>query len=157
MERLCNWSWFTWCSTDAWSLAQGGCPKSCSTVCRCVSCSTVCRCVWCSTFCRGVWCFTVCRCVWRSTVCRGVVLNRFPAALPTHMVSTELLISGLYVGLARTIWIRCVYGTVGREITEYTVSYTVSNTVYIHGSGQPYLYDVMSTRCSATISSYMQY
>ena len=31
----------------------------------------------------------------------------------------------LYVGLARTIYIRCIYGIFGREITEYTVVYNV--------------------------------
>jgi hypothetical protein len=30
-----------------------------------------------------------------------------------------------YVGLARTIYIRCVYGIFGREITKYTVIYGV--------------------------------
>ena len=30
-----------------------------------------------------------------------------------------------YVGLARTIYIRCIYGTFGREITQYTVIYGV--------------------------------
>jgi len=37
------------------------------------------------------------------------------------------------VGLARTIYIRCIYGVFGREITKYTV--------YIYGSGQPYCSD----------------
>ena len=36
-------------------------------------------------------------------------------------------------GLVRTIYIRCVYGVFGREITEYTVIYAV----HIYGSGQP--------------------
>ena len=31
----------------------------------------------------------------------------------------------LYVGLARTIYIRCMYGNFGREITKYTVIYGV--------------------------------
>jgi hypothetical protein len=30
---------------------------------------------------------------------------------------------GTLVGLARTIYIRCVYGNFGREITKYTVIY----------------------------------
>ena len=38
-----------------------------------------------------------------------------------------------YLGLARTIYIRCIYGIFCREITEYTVIYGV----YIYGSGQP--------------------
>ena len=32
---------------------------------------------------------------------------------------------GVYIGLARTIYIRCTYGIFGREITEYTVIYGV--------------------------------
>jgi hypothetical protein len=42
----------------------------------------------------------------------------------------------VYVGLARTIYIRCTYGIFGLEITKYTV--------YIYGSGQPYVYVVIS-------------
>jgi hypothetical protein len=30
-----------------------------------------------------------------------------------------------YLGLARTIYIRCIYGIFGREITRYTVIYGV--------------------------------
>jgi hypothetical protein len=41
---------------------------------------------------------------------------------------------GTFLGLARTIHIRCMYGISGREITKYTVIYTV----YIYGSGQPF-------------------
>jgi hypothetical protein len=37
------------------------------------------------------------------------------------------------VGLARTIYIRCIYGILGREIIKYTVIYGI----YIYGSGQP--------------------
>jgi len=33
------------------------------------------------------------------------------------------------VGLARTVYIRCMYGTFGREINKFT-----SYTVYIYGS-----------------------
>jgi len=33
--------------------------------------------------------------------------------------------SGKYIGLARTIYIRCIYGIFGREITKYTVIYGV--------------------------------
>jgi len=32
------------------------------------------------------------------------------------------------------MYVRCIYGIVGREITKYTVKYGV----YIYGSGQPY-------------------
>jgi len=38
------------------------------------------------------------------------------------------------VGLARTIYMGCVCGIFGREITKYTVIYGV----HIYGSGQPY-------------------
>jgi len=31
----------------------------------------------------------------------------------------------VYLGLARTIYIRCIYGNFGREITKYTVIYGV--------------------------------
>ena len=31
-----------------------------------------------------------------------------------------------FVGLARTIYIRCIYGIFGREITKYTVIYSVN-------------------------------
>jgi len=37
------------------------------------------------------------------------------------------VIYSLFVGLARTIYIRCIYGIFGREITKYTVI----NGVYI--------------------------
>jgi len=43
---------------------------------------------------------------------------------------------GIYVGLARTIYLRCVHGIFGRDITEYTV--------HIYGSGQPYIYELTS-------------
>ena len=39
------------------------------------------------------------------------------------------------LGLARTIYIRCIHGVFGREIIKYTV--------YIYGSGQPYKCPVM--------------
>jgi hypothetical protein len=41
----------------------------------------------------------------------------------------------IYVGLARTIYIRCIYSIFGRKITNIR-----SYTVYIYGSGQPYAY-----------------
>jgi hypothetical protein len=57
----------------------------------------------------------------------------FPAK---HTVHT------LYLGLARTIYMRCIYGIFGREITKYTVIYGVfirfwpTLTVF-YNSGQP--------------------
>jgi hypothetical protein len=41
----------------------------------------------------------------------------------------------LDVGLARTIYIRCIYGNLGKEVTEY--SNIQLYTVHIYGSGQP--------------------
>ena len=38
----------------------------------------------------------------------------------------------IYIGLTRTIYIRCIYGIFGRNFTKYTV--------YKYGSGQPYIY-----------------
>jgi hypothetical protein len=51
-----------------------------------------------------------------------------------QMVLTHLHAVCWYVGLARTIYIRCIYGSFGRapNIRSYTV--------YIYGSGQPYWY-----------------
>ena len=51
-----------------------------------------------------------------------------------------------YVGLARTIYIRCIYGIFGRENTQSTVIYGV----YIYGPGQPYAYAYV---CAARVCS----
>jgi len=48
------------------------------------------------------------------------------------------------VGLARTMYLRCVYGIFGWEITLNTVIYGV----YLYGSGQPYMHGV---RCAYTV------
>jgi hypothetical protein len=60
-------------------------------------------------------------------------------------LSNILYINLLYVGLAKTIYIRCIYGNFGREITKYTVIYGVYirfwPTLVICGSGQPYTYN----------------
>jgi hypothetical protein len=40
------------------------------------------------------------------------------------------------VGLARTVYTRCIHGIFGRELTKYTVVYSV----YIL-FGQPYIYN----------------
>jgi len=45
--------------------------------------------------------------------------------LHPHDMSSVLTPAHLYLGLARTINIRCIYGTFGREITKYTVIYGV--------------------------------
>ena len=50
--------------------------------------------------------------------------------LAIHTVYTPL-------GLARTIYIRCIYGIFVREITKYTVLFCQPYTPYIYGSGQP--------------------
>ena len=42
------------------------------------------------------------------------------------------------IGLARAIYIRCIYSIICREITEYMVIYRPYITVHIHGSGQIY-------------------
>jgi len=47
------------------------------------------------------------------------------------------------LGLARTIYIRCIYGIFDREITKYTVI-----RVYIYGSGQPYKGAMKVQRCN---------
>ena len=39
----------------------------------------------------------------------------------------------IWLGLARIIYIRCIYGIYGRELTKYTVIYNE----FIYGSGQP--------------------
>jgi hypothetical protein len=44
----------------------------------------------------------------------------------------------LYIRMAKTIYIRCIYGKLGREITKYTVIYGACT----HGSGQPYAYAI---------------
>jgi len=49
-------------------------------------------------------------------------------ALSTQLIHSKCL------GLARTIYIRCIYGVFGRKINKNIRSYTV----YIYGSGQPY-------------------
>jgi len=43
-----------------------------------------------------------------------------------------------FIGLARTIYTRCVYIIFGREITKYTV--------YTHSSGLPYSYTIVAKR-----------
>jgi len=40
-----------------------------------------------------------------------------------------MILHRLHVGLAKTIYIRCIYGIFGRKFTKYTV--------YIYGPGQP--------------------
>jgi hypothetical protein len=38
----------------------------------------------------------------------------------------KIIYKVIYIGLARTIYIRCIYGIFGREITKYTVIYGVN-------------------------------
>ena len=53
------------------------------------------------------------------------------------------------VGLARTIYIRCVYGIFGRKFTIYTVTHGVYS-VYVYGSDQPYTFAFFALfACSA--------
>jgi len=51
----------------------------------------------------------------------------------TTMASCHGTLDSTRLGLDRTIYIWCIYGILGREITNYTVVYGV----YIYGSGQP--------------------
>jgi len=66
----------------------------------------------------------------------SLLLLIFP---PTHSplaaktVSTLFHYYDYFLGLARTMYIRCIYGTSGREVTKIR-----SHTVHIYGSGQPY-------------------
>jgi hypothetical protein len=55
-------------------------------------------------------------------------------SLSLHMHMWAHLI--VHIGLARTIYMRCVYGIFGREITKYTVICGVH--LYTYGFGQPY-------------------
>jgi hypothetical protein len=53
-------------------------------------------------------------------------------------LALRYILENLHIGLARIIYIRCMYGVFGREMTKYTVIYGV----YIHDSGQPYLHTI---------------
>jgi hypothetical protein len=53
----------------------------------------------------------------------------------------------LCLELARTIYIRCIYGIFGREIKKYTGNIR-SYTVYTYGSGQPFLCFMLSAQAS---------
>jgi len=46
----------------------------------------------------------------------------------------DAVIYSIWLGLASTIYIRCIDSTVSREITKYTV--------YIYGSDQPYIWHI---------------
>jgi hypothetical protein len=59
-------------------------------------------------------------------------LTHTPGVVPCAFVRLARTIY-LHIGLARTIYIRCMYGVLGRNINKYTV---------IYGSGEPYLYTV---------------
>jgi hypothetical protein len=80
--------------------------------CVCVRvCARVCACV-CVRVCVRT-CVRVCACVCVCPHCYH------PIATSWHDRYT------IYVGLARTIYVRCIYGIFGREITKYTVIYGV--------------------------------
>ena len=68
-------------------------------------------------------CTHVCMCVCVS-VCRTLLGTRCDRRLQ--------IISYVYVGLARTVFIHCVFGEIPAKNTVYTP--------YIYGSGQPYIY-----------------
>jgi hypothetical protein len=53
-------------------------------------------------------------------------------------VCTDVSLLIMYIELARTIYMRCIYGTFGRGVFKNIRSYTV----YIYNSGQPYIYNM---------------
>ena len=57
----------------------------------------------------------------------GVKVSSWLAASRSDVLSLPHIFSlyRVYIGLARTLYIRCVYGIFGREITKYTVIYGV--------------------------------
>jgi hypothetical protein len=55
------------------------------------------------------------------------------ACPPVHGTGSDIHLLRSFVGLAKTIYMRCIYGILGREIIKYTV--------YIYGSGQPYSFE----------------
>jgi len=111
--------------------------SACACVCRCVfmyTCACVCRCVFmytCACACTCVFMYT-CACVCRC-VCRCVVLHATLLAGVQHPLVCFSPV--IYVRLARTLYIRCIYGIFSRKITRYTVIYGI-----MYGSGQPYIY-----------------
>jgi hypothetical protein len=74
----------------------------------------------------------VCVCVSVCVVCVLTDVLILHANVHTHSdydtqttKSRAIATSSLIIGLARTIYIRCVYGIFGREITKYTTIYGV--------------------------------
>jgi hypothetical protein len=62
------------------------------------------------------------------------------------------------------IYVRCIYGVWGREFTTYTVflasksPYIRSNTVHVHGSGQPYKHSRAASlaRCQSELCTHLK-
>jgi hypothetical protein len=84
-------------------------------VCECV-CVCVCMCV-CSVCCKERGCeYSKRRFKWLFLSITWMYQDRVIGQNRTY---------ALFLGLARTIYIRCIYGILGREITKYTVIYGV--------------------------------
>jgi len=58
------------------------------------------------------------------------------------------------IGLARTMYIRYIYGIFGREIAKITAKIR-SYTVYIYGSGPPYVCTIQIPAKTAVHTSYI--
>jgi len=98
------------------------CARVC--VCECVcACACVCVCV----------CARVCVCV-----CVSVCVSVYVCVCGQVMQSESEPWMHKCVGFARTIYIRCIYGIFGKEITIYTVIYGV------------YIYTVLANPISVT-------
>ena len=61
--------------------------------------------------------------IWTRSVCFSASLPRYLSLW--YMVMAVPFVVSLWIGLARTIYIRCTYGMFGREITKYTVIHNV--------------------------------
>ena len=63
-------------------------------------------------------------------------------------------IHGVYIGLARTIYIRFIYGIFGREITKYTAIYGIytvlANPMYTRSFLQRYYHECAHMGCTYT-------
>jgi len=78
-------------------------------------------------------CRVACVCGGRVGIVRvqngGSVSHAYSRAGPIPQQCTSMCsvchVYAVYVGLARTIYIRCIYGIFGREITKFTVIYGV--------------------------------
>ena len=78
----------------------------------------------------------------RKCTCKLRLAKALDAAQVHGLKVSAYVHLGIYIGLARTIYIRCLYGTFGRKITKYTVIYGVYKrfwpTLYIYIYGTRY-------------------